>query len=453
MLRKWSGNIAILTLALANIALWLIFTPVDDGTRAEYGRQLPGEILSSTAMVLMASALFLSTRPRYLESFFGGLDKMYVAHKNAGLAALLLVISHFLVVPIGGDDSAPAHIPTTFFVDFLIGIFGRAPFLESLGETLGLIAFAGLIVLVLLTVAPRLPLIGAFTRFSYSKWKWTHKLIGIFFIIGFFHSVTVDSLVLTEPVLLTVLVAVSAIGAVSYIYAELLAFLFTKKYPFTVESVERLNGTTVEVSLKSQGRKPDFKAGQFAFVGFSGVRGLGEPHPFTVACPPGEDNLRFAIKASGDWTRRLNANLAPGARAKVDGCYGRFDYRKGGPEQIWVAGGIGITPFISWVREFKNGPDADVDMFYSVRGSGDLLFLDELAAADGEYDNFRLHTRVSSEDGNLTVQEIGELCRGQLRNKHVYMCGPIAMMDAMERQFRRLGVGRGNIHYEEFNFR
>jgi len=453
VLRKWSGNLALLLLALGNVALWLVFTPVDDGTRAEYGRQMPGEIISSTAMAVMAFALFLSTRPKFLESFFGGLDKMYVAHKNAGLAALLLVVAHFLVVPIGGDDSAPAEIPASFFTDFLIDAFGMHPFLEQLGETLGLIAIAGLIVLVLLTVAPRLPLIGGFTRFSYNKWRWTHKLIGLFFIIGFFHAISVDSLVLTEPVLLSVLIAVTAVGAASYLYAELLSPFLTRRFSFEVESVERLNGTTREVTLRPTGRRPDFRAGQFAFVSFHGVRGLGEPHPFTVSCAPDEDNMRFAIKASGDWTRRLNTSLEPGARARVDGCYGRFDYRRGGREQIWVAGGIGITPFMSWVRDFDDGPKADVDMFYTVRGEGDLLFADELASAAGEHDNFRLHTRISSEDGNLTVEEIASLCRGEIRNKHVYMCGPVAMMDAMERQFRRMGVPRGNIHYEEFNFR
>ena len=453
MLRKWAGNLVLLSLALGNVALWLVFTPVDDGTRAEYGRQLPGEIISSTAMVVMAFAMFLSTRPRFLESFFGGLDKMYVVHKNAGLAAILLVIAHFLVVPIGTESIGPATIPASFFTDFLISVFGTAPFLKELGETLGLIAFAGLIVLVLLTVAPRLPLIGAFTRFSYNKWRWTHKLIGIFFVIGFFHAVSVESLVLTEPVLLYVLTGVTIIGAVSYLYAELLTPFLTRRYSFEVESVKRLNGTTTEVALKPHGRKPSFRAGQFAFVSFHGVKGLGEPHPFTINCSPDEDNLRFAIKASGDWTRRLNTTLKPGARAKVDGCYGKFDYKRGGREQIWVAGGIGITPFMSWVRDFGNGPDADVDMFYSVRGQGDLLFADELSSADGEYDKFRLHTRISSEDGNLTVEDMASLCQGELRNKHVYMCGPVAMMDAMERQFKRMGVRRGNIHYEEFNFR
>ena len=455
MRKSSAGNIAIIALMSANIALWLIFTPANDGTHSGYARQMPAEILSSTGMVLMAAALFLSTRPRYLESFFGGLDKMYQSHKNAALAAVLLVVAHFLVMPLGGEDDAePGVIPMTFFVEFLMDTFGQAPFLEVLGETLGLVAFAGFLVLTLLTVAPRLPLIGTFIRFSYSKWVWTHKLIGLFFIVGFFHALTVDSLILTEPVLLGCLVAAAAVGTVSYLYTEVLSIFLKRRHAFTVDSARKLNGTTTEITLKPRGERPSFTAGQFAFVSFPGARGLREPHPFTVCSSPGEDSLRFAIKGSGDWTRRLNAGLEPGVRARVDGgYYGRFNYKTGGREQIWVAGGIGITPFMSWIRDFDDGPEADVDMFCTVRSEGDLLFGEELAAADSRHDNFRLHVRISSQDGNLTVEEIASLCQGEVRNKHVYMCGPVGMMDAMERQFKRMGVPGRNIHYEEFNFR
>ncbi len=172
-----------------------------------------------------------------------------------------------------------------------------------------------------------------------------------------------------------------------------------------------------------------------------------------MSCSPNEETLRFSIKASGDWTRYLNSNLESGGSARVDGCYGRFNYKAGGPEQIWVAGGIGITPFMSWIRDFGDAPAADVDLFYTVRGEEDLLFHDEITSTDGAHDNFRYHHRVSSVDANLSVEQIAELCQGDVRNKHVYMCGPVGMMDAMERQFKRLGVPGRNIHYEEFNFR
>ena len=459
MRKAMLGNIGITALALTNIVLWFIFLPLEPDTPQGQNRQLTAEIISSTAMILMACALFLSTRPRYLEPLFGGLDKMYHAHKNAALAALLMIVAHFLVMPLGAGDIITetgeeiSVVPVTFFNTFLAGLSVPPGVLLVLGETLGLLAFAGLLLLVLLTVAPRLPLVGTFTRFSYSRWLKTHKFIGLFFIMGFFHAITLESRVLTEPVLFTYLTIAAAVGTVSYLYTELLAGFLKRRIPFLVDAVHRLNGTTLEVVLKPQGRRPPFTAGQFAFVGFPGERGLKEPHPFTVSSSPGENLLRFTIKASGDWTRHLNANLEAGALARVDGCYGRFNYKTGGPEQVWVAGGIGVTPFLSWVRDFGDGPDADVDMFYSVRSGDDLLFNEELASAAGPHDGFRYHPWISSVDGNLTVDRIAGLCRGEIAGKHVYLCGPPGMMAAMERGFKRLGVPGRNIHYEEFNFR
>ena len=459
MRKAMLGNIGITALALANIVLWFIFLPLEPDTPQGQNRQLTAEIISSTAMILMACALFLSTRPRFLEPIFGGLDKMYHAHKNAALAALLMIVAHFLVMPLGAGDIITetgeeiSVVPVTFLTTFLAGLSVPPGVLLVLGETLGLLAFAGLLLLVLLTVAPRLPLVGRFTRFSYSRWVKTHKFIGLFFIMGFVHAITLESRVLTEPVLFAYLTLAAAVGTGSYLYTELLAGLFKRRFRFLVQAVHRLNGTTLEVVLQPQGRRPPFTAGQFAFVSFPGERGLKEPHPFTVSSSPGEDQVRFTIKASGDWTRHLNANLEAGALARVDGCYGRFNYKTSGPEQVWVAGGIGVTPFLSWVRDFGDGPDADVDMFYSVRSSDDLLFHDELTDADRIHDQFRYHPSISSVDGNLSVEQIAELCRGEIADKHVYLCGPPGMMAAMERGFKRLGVPGRNIHFEEFNFR
>ena len=108
-----------------------------------HARQLPAEIISSTAMVLMAVALFISTRPRYLESFFGGLDKMYQSHKKAALASLLLIVAHFLVMPLGGSvsdaEEAAGFVEERRLspvLEFLVEVFGISPVLRMMGEVL-----------------------------------------------------------------------------------------------------------------------------------------------------------------------------------------------------------------------------------------------------------------------------------------------------------------------------
>ncbi|MFZ8991027.1 MAG: SUMF1/EgtB/PvdO family nonheme iron enzyme, partial [Pseudohongiellaceae bacterium] len=76
-----------------------------------------------------------------------------------------------------------------------------------------------------------------------------------------------------------------------------------------------------------------------------------ESHPFTISSAPAEDVLRLTIKASGDFTRALHQTLKAGDGAIVMGAYGMFDYKTGRPDQIWIAGGIGLTPFLAFIRD------------------------------------------------------------------------------------------------------
>jgi predicted ferric reductase len=65
----------------------------------------------------------------------------------------------------------------------------------------------------------------------------------------------------------------------------------------------------------------------------------------------------------------------------------------------------------------------------------------------------KAHVRFSSTDGSLTVEDIVKNAGGNIRGHHVYMCGPLPMVQAFEKKFLEAEVPAGNIHYEEFNFR
>jgi predicted ferric reductase len=427
MKKQQLGNVVIFGLVLLNVALYLIFPPPDNG-EPTFVNQLISEMLSSSAMILMACAMVLANKPRFLESFFGGLDQMYKSHKTAALSGIALVTIHFFSVPLTQDP-------------------------YSLGRLLGKIALIGLAVLVLLTLAPRVPVVGGYVRLAYHQWRWTHKFIGLFFIIGFFHMLQVDNISESAPIPNLYWNVIVYVGMAAYLYKELLSPFLNRPHAYAVEAVRKLNGSTLEVTLKPKGSKPAQTAGQFAFVSFEGDPVLGEAHPFTVSSSPKEGSIRFSIKASGDWTRHLYDRLTAGTPAKVDGCYGRLDYKRGGRQQIWVAGGIGVTPFLSWMRDFDGQLDRDIDFYYTVRGEADVLFWDEFVAADKRHDRFQARLNVSGRDGSLTVAKIAETTRANLAEVHVYMCGPFPMTEALKKQFIQKGVPPANIHYEEFNFR
>ena len=79
-MKRHIGNLVIFLSVLLTIIVWFVFPPVHD-SRPNFERQYAGEIIGSINIVLMAFALFLSTRPKWAEPYFGGLDKMYITHR------------------------------------------------------------------------------------------------------------------------------------------------------------------------------------------------------------------------------------------------------------------------------------------------------------------------------------------------------------------------------------
>lgn len=420
------GNLVIVALVILNIVVWLVFPPVYDGD-PNFLRRYAGEVIGSNNIVLMAIALFLSTRPKWAEKYFGGLDKMYMTHRHVATAAFLLIFVHVLTVPIS----------TTGW---------------RLGNYLGVIAFTGIVSIVLVTLSPRIPFLNRLTGGDYENWKKLKRWIGIFFILGFFHSLTVDAL--DARIAITWTMFFFILGTVSYLYTEVFSGFFRKSLPYQVEAVKHPNGSTTEVTLRAQKIPiPKQRAGQFLFVRFPEDKSLNESHPFTISSGPAEDVLRLTIKASGDFTRELFAKLKEGAKALIEGAYGMFDYKTGGVKQIWIAGGIGVTPFLSFLRDMNGDVAHDIDFYYTVRHPEEALFLDEIKAADAKYPRLRTHIRFSATQGSLTIDTVVQNIVGDIREYDVYLCGPWPMIQAFERKFLELGLPKKQIHFEEFNFR
>jgi predicted ferric reductase len=175
-------------------------------------------------------------------------------------------------------------------------------------------------------------------------------------------------------------------------------------------------------------------------------RGLREPHPFTVSNAPSEETLRLTIRSAGRFTTRVHRELEPGRHATVEGGYGMLDHALGRPRQIWVAGGIGITPFLSRLR--AGVPDRSIDLFYVVRRREDALFRSEIES----HAEVRVHLVVTSEAGRLTAERVAATV-GRVDDVDVYLCGPEPMTAGLAAGFRRLGVHATAIHVELPAFR
>ena len=427
MKRSSIGNWFIVFLVCLTVVVWLVFPPVNDG-RDKFIRQYAGEIIGSVNIVLMACSLVLAARPKWAEPYFGGLDKMYVTHRHTSTAALLLIFVHVLTVP--------------------ISLSGWA-----LGNYLAVIAFTGIVSIALVSLSPRIPFLNKITGGTYEGWKNLKKYVGIFFILAFIHSLTIRS-PLDAFIAINYVQVFFIIGAASYLYIEVFGRFFKKFIPYTVETVNHPTNFTTEVVMRAKSDPiSKQRAGQFLFVRFPNSRGLNESHPFTISSAPHEDVLRLTIKASGDFTRALFNDLKPGADAVIEGAHGMFDYKTGGQKQIWIAGGIGVTPFLAFIRDIGESLDRDVDFYHVMRHRDEALFYNELETAGIRNKRLKVNIRYSAVGGSLTVDEIVKNAGGDVSGHHIYMCGPLPMVQAFEKKFLGLNVPPENIHFEEFNFR
>jgi predicted ferric reductase len=178
--------------------------------------------------------------------------------------------------------------------------------------------------------------------------------------------------------------------------------------------------------------------GQFVVLAFGGFAGW-QRHPFSVSGAAGDRRLEVTIKSEGDYTRTLVDRLRPGVPAKLAGPFGGFDYRDGGREQIWIAAGIGITPFISWVRSLDGTFDRDVDLYYSVRRASEAVYRQELEAAAKQDPSLSSHIVCTETDGRLAIADVLRTVAPDT-TPWIYMCGPPTMMQAFAESFRRAGV-------------
>jgi predicted ferric reductase len=137
--------------------------------------------------------------------------------------------------------------------------------------------------------------------------------------------------------------------------------------------------------------------------------GLTEPHPFTISTGKPGDELRITFRVLGDGTRRLaRKGLKVGESLRVQGPFGRFFPARDNAPQIWIAGGIGITPFMAWAEAMaEDGPP--VHLFYAVRSRDEAPYLNALTERADQIARLQVHPVVSNETGRLTADRIAEV--------------------------------------------
>jgi predicted ferric reductase len=217
-------------------------------------------------------------------------------------------------------------------------------------------------------------------------------------------------------------------------------------HPYVVRSVAHVAANAVEVSLAPLGKPLKVLPGQFAFVAFQSNRrfkGCSEFHPFSISSIDGADAFRVTVKALGDCTRHIQS-IEPGALARVQGGFGNFLETPAAAPQFWIAGGMGLTPFLSVLRAGRlNRPTT---MIYLYRVEAEALFLDELQAIAGRLPQLTLRLTATSDDmpdPASILDDASEVAKGEF-----WLCGPPPMVAIFTRYLHRRGVASRRMHFE-----
>ncbi|HTH83456.1 MAG TPA: FAD-binding oxidoreductase [Mucilaginibacter sp.] len=192
----------------------------------------------------------------------------------------------------------------------------------------------------------------------------------------------------------------------------------------------------------------DFISGQATDVSINKPALENELRPFTFTCVNSAPNLEFMIKIYTDHDGVTNklGKIEPGDELIVHDVFGAINYKEPG---LFIAGGAGITPFVSILRQLKmDGKLEDNTLLFANHTEGDIILKDELSNMLGpNFINIISHPELPGTKAQTIDRELLEkYVHGQ---SNYYICGPDAFVDAMVKYLKELGVQQSQIVIEE----
>lgn len=404
---------------------FLTFASAGHETPANLSALLAGTIGFS----LMTANIVLATRMRGLEQWIGGLDRVYEVHKWAGALVLGLIVAHTQI----GFEQIEGVLPPGSLSETAVEV-----------AELALYPFIALILLSLIKRLPKVPF-----EIPYDIWRWSHRLMGVVFVMLAFHQLFVKAPFGPSDLISQWLIAMAVVGLLALIWTWVQNPLRARG--FTVTEVEQLPGAT-RVLATPNGRGLRVRPGQFAFLS-ARKSGLREPHPFTVSGTGEGGAIEFSIRSLGDFTKRLRETLAPGDKLSIQGGYGTFRPQDGRKPQLWIAGGIGITPFLAAAEALDPAMDGQITLIHAVPTQSAAVGQDRLHAAAARVPGFTYHLHASDTASRLTGAVVLDHLPFDLSTAEVWFCGPAPLRKALQAQFKAAGKSPRRIHFERFEFR
>ena len=206
------------------------------------------------------------------------------------------------------------------------------------------------------------------------------------------------------------------------------------------------------------GPLPPFRAGQYVNLMVT-VEGVRTSRPYSISSAPGARRLELTVrnKPEGFVAPYLFNTLKVGDVLETTGPAGHFYYEPlmDGKDLVFLAGGSGITPFMSMIRDtVQRLRPLKINLIYGSRTPEDVIFKGELEKLAASHSGFTLSLVISEPpdgygglkgflDSKLIAQVVGNI-----QGKTVYVCGPRVMNDFCVAALKELNVPGRRIRHE-----
>lgn len=209
-----------------------------------------------------------------------------------------------------------------------------------------------------------------------------------------------------------------------------------------VEGVQQETADAITVTLKPNARFEGFQAGQHLQVTFE-INGSQKTRTFSISSSPGDylssKKIQLTIKAveEGEVTQWIHQHLKAGDVVKLSPAHGEFTLPDPGTRALYIAGGSGITPVMSHIRQLlETNPKQEVSLLYYAKNSDDFIFQHELKAINKRVKNFKFYfietRKTDSSDSTLS----GHICDTHIERAchqepdSIYLCGPSHLQES-----------------------
>lgn len=386
---------------------------------------LLGEVVGVLATLLITASLLLMLRFPALARLAGGLEQLYTLHRGVGLAGYGLALLHPLLLAYHSGWE-------------LLELDGK-----EFDFSLGWEALLVLMVILLCTFWLK-------TK-GYAVWRRLHTLVILAYLLMIWHVVgyAEDWVGPARGGLYVILLLGVLAPVIRYWWVDQGRFASA----YVVEQVSHPTEGVIDMHLKPSETPLAIVPGQFVFARFlsqGGYVGCGHFHPFTASGVLENGGLRLSIKASGHCTRQM-LQIAPGVEARLQGPYGELFQNVREDSQVWIAGGIGVTPFMARARALAAG-DTPVRFFYFFDNVQDAAFLDELDALVRSKPNLKFHP-VATYGMVDPIESIFDALLPPWNDKHYVLCGSDGFTTFLRAYLEKHAVPAAHIFQERFEFR